>query len=226
MKLHILVEGQTEEMFVNEILRPFFNDYGIHVIPIIISTKKLRDGTKFKGGLSNRNYSSFESDLRKLIHSTPDGLVTTLIDYYALPSNFPKYGERLKLKTQIEKVQFLEAELWKDMGSPNNFRPYVQLHEFEALMFSSKTGFQANIEATHPALGNLCSIVDAYPNPEDINEGSTTAPSKRILSHYQSYDKVVEGNLIITDIGIDVIKGKCPHFSEWIDFIIEYSETH
>jgi hypothetical protein len=148
MQVNILVEGQTEEMFVKEQLQPYFADHDLTFTPIIISTKRQRNGTKFKGGVSS--YGSFKADLQRIINSTPHGLVTTMIDYYGLPTSFPGYAQRVNLPTQKEKVEFLEQELWNDMGSFPNFIPHIQLHEFETLLFSSKDGFNGNV--ANPAL--------------------------------------------------------------------------
>ena len=71
----------------------------------------------------------------------------------------------------------------------------------------------------------LCEIIKNYNNPEEINTGSETAPSKRIINilekHRQKYDKIAEGNLIAEEIGIDKILEKCPRFSSWIAILIE-----
>jgi len=220
MQLNILVEGQTEETFSKEILSPYFGAHGINVTPIIISTKRLRNGIKFKGGLSDSNYNSFEADLKRLIHSTPHGLVTTFIDYYALPTSFPGYANRVTQPSQIHKVQFLERELAKALDDPGNFIPHIQLHEFEALLFSDMQGFEAIIEDDGNNLAGLRGIVNSHNNPEDINEGALTAPSKRILSFHPRYEKVVEGNLIALEIGIEKFIEKCPHFRKWTEEII------
>ena len=225
MQLNILVEGQAEEMFVNELLAPYLKNWNINVTAIIVTTKRMPSGLKNRGGLTAHNYSNFISDLARLIPSTPHGLVTTLIDYYAIPELFPGYEQRHAQGKAINGVRFLELELSKSMGSPRNFLPYIQLHEFEAMLFSSKAGFEANLPTSDPALAELSGIVDIYPNPEDINEGPTTAPSKRILHHYPGYNKVVEGNLMLSEIGIPAIKEKCPHFSDWLDKILAFAEA-
>jgi hypothetical protein len=224
MQLNILVEGQTEETFSKEILSPYLAERGINVTPIIISTKRLRNGLKFKGGLSDSNYGSFEADLKRLIHSTPHGLVTTFIDYYALPTSFPGYEDRLNIPTQIQKVRFLEGELAKTIGDPQNFIPHIQLHEFEALLFSDMKGFEAIIDDDGQNIAGLRGIVASYGNPEDIDEGHSTAPSKRILTLHPRYEKVVEGNLIALEIGVEKFIEKCPHFREWTEKIIDYSK--
>lgn len=112
-QVNILVEGQTEETFVKELLYPYLFEYGITINPVIISTKRIKEGGKFKGGLSNSNYDHFINDLKRLINSTPHGIVTTFIDYYRLPSKFPGYDERLKKPPNSRKFYFLKTNFSK-----------------------------------------------------------------------------------------------------------------
>ncbi|MBL0107434.1 MAG: DUF4276 family protein [Ignavibacteria bacterium] len=69
--------------------------------------------------------------------------------------------------------------------------PYIQLHEFEGLLFTKMDGFELI-----PAINNdpikiseLQEILINYPNPELINEGSITAPSKRLSNIIPGYRK-------------------------------------
>ncbi|MBN8706470.1 MAG: DUF4276 family protein [Bacteroidetes bacterium] len=218
--VNILVEGQTEEQFVKLVLYPYLLSKHITLVPIIISTKRLREGGKFKGGLTNSNFDNFIDDLTQLLRSTPHGYVTTFVDFYALPSRFPGYQERLGKRTQLEKVEFLEQKLAEHLGSPTNFIPYIQLHEFEALLFSDKSGFENLVSPSDAKLEKLKAIIDSYPNPEDINEGAETAPSKRILANYPGYNKVVEGNMLAIEIGMDKLMEKCGHFRAFIEKLI------
>jgi len=69
----------------------------------------------------------------------------------------------------------------------------------------------------------LDKIISEYPNPEDINDDPSTAPSKRLKNNQliKGYNKVIDGNLIILETGIDTILQKCPRFSKWVETIIE-----
>ena len=49
----ILVEGQTEETFVKEVLNPYLNQYDRHLSPTIINTKIVKGGKNHKGGIDN-----------------------------------------------------------------------------------------------------------------------------------------------------------------------------
>ena len=55
-----------------------------------------------------------------------------------------------------------------------------------------------------------------FPTPEDINDNSETAPSKRIVKVISQYEKVVYGSLIAMEIGLDAIRAECPRFSDWL----------
>ena len=57
-------------------------------------------------------------------------------------------------------------------------------------------------------------IVSHYPNPEDINGGATTAPSKRLLDIFD-YNKAADSADILEIIGLDAILNKCPRFAAW-----------
>lgn len=219
MIINILVEGQTEELFIKDILAPYLLDKGIFMTPTIINTKIVKDGANFKGGLSNRNYGKFINDIKRLINSTPHGFVTTFIDYYALPTKFPNFEDRLTFNTSIAQVEFIEKKLSEYINS-ENFIPYIQIHEFEAFLFTEKSGFENNIEPSDGNISNLIQIINDYNNPEDINQGQATAPSKRIEANYKSYQKMLEANMMILDIGLEIIIDKCPHFKSWIDLLI------
>ena len=96
--------------------------------------------------------------------------------------------------------------------------PYIQLHEFEALLFSSDVGFKK--ELSPKEAGKLSKIVEDYPNPEEINSSPEGAPSKRILAVVSYYDKVFHGNLIAGAIGIKVILERCPRFRAWVERLV------
>ncbi len=51
-----------------------------------------------------------------------------------------------------------------------------------------------------------------------INDGETTAPSKRIIQFIPSYKgaKVSVAPLMVEKIGLPTIRSQCPHFDEWL----------
>ncbi|MCC6366142.1 MAG: DUF4276 family protein [Bryobacterales bacterium] len=96
------------------------------------------------------------------------------------------------------------------------FVPYLQLHEYEGLLFSDPAAFADAIG--QPKLSKELEIIrSSFPTPEDINDDPNRAPSKRILDIYQAYQKVIDGALAAERIGIDRMRAECPHFRDWLE---------
>lgn len=64
-----------------------------------------------------------------------DVYFSTMFDLYALPNDFPKFEEAKKCADVYRKVEVLEEAFKEDIGD-YRFLPYIQLHEFEALILS------------------------------------------------------------------------------------------
>ena len=98
-------------------------------------------------------------------------------------------------------------------------RPYVQMHEFEALLFSDISKFERLGDSwNNESQTRLQRICDDFKSktPEDINNSAQTAPSKRLHAIFPGYSKIDDGPLIAEDIGLDTIRSKCPLFDQWI----------
>ena len=65
-------------------------------------------------------------------------------------------------------------------------------------------------------LSAICDEVNDK-NPERINDGKETAPSKRILSIFPNYKKTSDGPAVVESIGMKTLKEKCQHFREWVE---------
>lgn len=205
--IYAVVEGQTEEKFIKDILNPYLEDYGKFINPIIVKTK-----TGHKGGITE--YKPIKKDILSLLRYQ-NVYVTTMIDYYGLPSDFP--GMQTRPKGDIyQKVSHLELEFHRDINH-ERFIPYIQIHEFESLLFSDIQVFRPEIQKF------LHKIVNKFPNPEEINDNPNTAPSKRIEQVYKkaglTYNKLL-GVEILKRIGINTLKSRCQHFRDWIDKLI------
>lgn len=212
-RLFIIVEGHTEEEFVNNTLLNYFISKNIYdVRPIKIQTSK-----GHKGGFVN--YTHLKNDINNLLKSQSDILVTTLVDYFKIPANVPNYFESMKLTSSQLKVEQLEKAI-KDEISDERFIPYIQLHEFEALLFASNKGFKSIWSSKSKVIKNIDEIINSYPNPEEINDNPETAPSKRLINIINDYDKIFHGNYIAQEIGIETIIAKCPRFRNWIESLV------
>jgi len=211
-RLYIVVEGQTEVEFVESLLVPYFQQFGIYsVIPVIIHTSATG-----KGGLVN--YAHLRNKVEDLLRTgSKEIVVTTMVDFFRCPE-LPCPEKWKNICNHKEQVAEMEKCIAEDIND-SRFIPNIQLHEFEALLFSSNKGFEEYF-SKEEALKTQA-IIDLFANPEDINSTPQGAPSKRLLSIKENYEKVVEGNLIAMEVGIIDILSKCTRFRAWIDKLIE-----
>lgn len=214
-KILILVEGQTEEMFVKTVLNPHLESGGGCAIPKIVATKFVKRGTQFKGGIPA--YDRVRPQIMRLLNDSSAVSVTTFIDYYALPESFP--GKKTIVgSTPIERVKHLEEQLLLDIGDTRRFVPYYSLHEFEALLFASP-GIIAETLTLPEKVKDLSLICSQFPSPEDINDNPDTCPSARLRTLFEDYQKTLHGSLITKRIGLSIIRQKCAHFNEWLTLL-------
>jgi hypothetical protein len=213
-RILISVEGQTEETFVKEVLRNHLSNFNVYPDPIVLNTKVTKQGNKFKGGLLS--YSQARNDIRRLLLDTNAVAISTMYDYYHLPNDFPGYST-LPNGNCFLRIQHLETEL-RNSISNYRFKPYFQIHEFEALLFVD-TKVTASMFPERCAERELNRIKSSFNSPEEINDGPTTAPSKRILNIFPNYNKELFGSLITLTIGLDSIRNQCQHFNEWLTWL-------
>jgi hypothetical protein len=127
--------------------------------------------------------------------------------------------ESQKIADKEERMSFLEDAMLDDIDPKlrNRFVPYIQLHEFEALLFSEQEVFDNSFEKNEFLDYNyLVETIKKNSNPEMINDGNETAPSKRLAKIIKDYSKVVYGSMLTHDIGLDKIRSKCSRFNNWI----------
>ncbi len=216
VRLIFIVEGQTEQEFIKKVIYPYFLEYHnfSNIDVFCIETSQ-----GHKGGLTK--YSHLQKDIKKSLKG--DVLVTTFLDFFKIPPSIPDYNI-MRQKTNIDaKIDTLEQGMAADINN-YKFIPYIQKHEFEALLFSDNCGFEELYD--EPAIyAATAAIIAQYPNPEEINNNPATAPSKRLekilKDNGERYDKVTEGSLIAEDIGMDKILAKCPRFKAWIELLAQ-----
>ena len=225
--IHILCEGPTEQGFVNEVLRPYLIENGMtSVTSVIVSTNKKLNA---QGGMSS--YTHARTDLNLMRKSNPDSIYeshifTTMFDFYALPNDFPGYEEAASIKEPYAHVNSLEQSFANAIND-SRFIPYIQLHEFEALIFCGIDHLVKIYPKCKQSCEQLATVLQKSGNPELIDNGPTTAPSKRIIkaiegSKKYKYNKPTTGKSVAKEIGIDELRAKCTHFNEWIEKLINY----
>jgi hypothetical protein len=218
----ILVEGQTEERFVKDVLGPHFYDQQLFFFPTILVTKRVKDGPNFKGGVTN--FAKFQNDTRRLLASAGDALVTTLLDYYRLPVDFPGMESRPLQGTALQRVTHVEAAIAQHFNLQSNFLPFLVLHEFEALLFSSPEELPRALYGSDKQ-GEFQAIRAGVATPEEINERPEFSPSKRIVAMFPAYKKTLHGPTTIARIGLERICEECPHFNDWTRRLQAFAEA-
>jgi len=212
IRLYALVEGQTEETFVNLVLVPALRMKGVLMTPTQITTG--RKEIAFKGGISG--YKEVKSNLNLLMRY-PESWFTTMVDLYALPDDFPGYADCKRRGDPLLRVECLEQRLKDDVAHPR-FIPYIQLHEFEALLFSDPSQFERAFPGASPSvIRNLAKVLRRFPTPEHIDD--RRPPSKRIQDLLPDFRKTVAGVQIAERIGLAELRRQCAHFNQWIDRI-------
>jgi len=214
-RLIIIVEGQTEEEFVNASLRNYLKDKGLYSISAI----KIQTSKGFKGGFIK--YAHLKNDIQKILREA-NVIVSTFLDFFRIPVSVPNYLDMDKFPNIDDKIDILLKGMGNDIND-SLFIPYIQKFEFEALLFSSNLGFEEMYD--EPKITQATqNIIDNYGNPEEINNHPNTAPSKRLIKilaeNGEKYDKIIEGNLIAETIGMETIIEKCPRFKTWLEMII------
>jgi hypothetical protein len=209
-QIYLLAEGQTEERFVKTVLASHLRAFELHVEPVIAQTKRTASGAKHRGGINS--WHKVESDLRRLLGASHAVAVTTMIDLYALPPRWP--GCPLGIQPARDKVAVVETAMAAAIND-RRFLPHVTLHEFETLLFAAPDACAD--WAGEPQLEKaLRTAVTQCGEAELVNDGSDTAPSKRLRRAWPSYAKTVDGPGLVDEIGLPRLRAACPHFDAWV----------
>lgn len=214
-RIIIIGEGQTEQVFCQKVLQPYFNQ-----MDIFIETPTIK---KSGGGIV-----SWPALKRQIENHLLDKevIVTSLLDYYGIEPKhlFPKWTESLTIPNKNDRLDFLKQAMLEDI-SPNarhRFIPYLQLHEFEGLLFCSQEIFDDFYEKNEfKDYAYLVETLNRYENPEMINDGKETIPSQRLARIFVSYSKKTKGTELALLLGLSIIRDKCPRFNAWIDQLLK-----
>lgn len=220
IRLNMIVEGQTEEHFVKNVLEEYLARFGIGVTARCVETSRDKKcGRIYRGGLLS--YEKAKKDIIRWLREdkNSDARFTTMFDLYALPDDFPERQECIGISDPQERIARLEQAFDDDISDPR-FLPYIQLHEFEALVLvdPQKLGLFYPEKTARSKIDRLSKLVKEKFNgkPETINDGPETAPSKRIIKEFEDYNKVIVGAGTVKEIGMERLLEKCPHFAQWI----------
>lgn len=209
-RLHLLVEGQTEESLVRDLFAPHLERHGWWVSLSVQRTKRVAGGPDHRGGVTS--WVKIEREIRRLLDDR--GLtVTTLFDYYGFPDDAPGMVDRPG-GTPTEQVEHVQAAMAEKIGD-RRFRPNLVLHETEAWVFAAAD--ELGELRGNPELTDLLrrDCVEAG-GPELVNSCRDRAPSKRLLSYLPDYGKLLDGPLAICELGLPGLRAGCPHLDGWL----------
>ncbi|MGB4466509.1 MAG: DUF4276 family protein [Azovibrio sp.] len=206
IRVCIVCEGQTEVEFVKSCLAPYLRGSQVLAFPSLLQAPS----GKHRGGrVTVERLVKFMSHQ---YHQTDR--ISTLLDFYG----FQDRAGRTRAQLEADIGAAARCRITKGYD-PRYVLPYVQMHEFEGLLFTNPADFEwAEDGWSEDVKAALIAVAQAFPNPEDINDSPETAPSKRILHIFPdgTYSKTEHGPLIAESIGMDAIRAKCPAFSEWV----------
>lgn len=211
-RLLVLVEGQSEEVFVKRTLTPHLQNYGVYVqSPKILWTKRLASGGGYRGGASS--WHQVRRDLSAL-STDANAWITTILDFYGLPDNTPGMMDQMQESNAQNRVLAVQMQLGASINH-QRFIPFLALHEFEAWIFSDPQVVENHF--TRPQLADqMRDVVQKTGGPEMINHGASTHPKARLRHLIGSYKETADGPTLIEKIGLKTIRGACPHFDRWL----------
>lgn len=206
-RLIIICEGQTEREFCQTVLAPELLKHGVSTDAPLIKHSH--------GGVVPWTFikDQIERHLKQ-----DNAHVSMLIDYYGIKDafGFPGWEEAKAIADKTDKMHFLFQKMSEDIAAPLRYRfiPYMQLHEFEGLLFSNVSVFNDNFP--YVDITPLQDAVNSFGTPEMINNSAATAPSKRLIKVIPEYDKVLDGSFLAMEIGLSTIRSHCPIFDGWV----------
>lgn len=210
----IICEGETEREFCKNVLAPHLIHLNIFIQAPLIK--------RSMGGIVR--WSILKKEIETHLKE-PNAIVSTLIDYYGLYQkyNFPSWPDGEKIPNKNDRMDFIENAMKEDIADAisHRFIPYLQLHEFEGLLFNEIQLFYDQVpKAELVGIEELKKTFADYDNPEMINNSRETSPSHRLERIIKGYNKPLYGHYFAEAIGIDKIRKKSPRFNDWIEKII------
>lgn len=191
IRLGISVEGPTEREFVSRVLGPHLSQFNVWTRAVDMGGNVSLDKIR---GILPALLGNFDH-------------VSTLYDFYG----FKRRGGLT--------VDGLQMAISEQVTEERRHRliPYVQLHEFEALLFAVPEYTVSALGGSDNHLSILREAVNSCGSPEAVNDSPQTSPSHRLLSIFGSaFDKKLHGPQIILTAGLAAVRAECPRFDSWI----------
>jgi len=157
------------------------------------------------------------NDIRRWLKEdqSGDARFSMMVDLYSLPSDFPGYDEAMKHDDPFQQARILEEAL-KEEITDIRFVPYLQVHEFEALVLAEPLRFADWFDHAQGKAAALVKECEPFPSPEHIDHGQHSHPKARVRRHFPDYDENLHGPLLAADIGLHKMRAECSHFNGWL----------
>ena len=208
-----IVEGKTEQIFIERVLAPYLAFKNI----FITATQVSKPGQK--GG--DVKFSRTLKDIRNHLKQRSDTYVCTFVDYYGI-KEWPGVdvlaansspADIARIVNQASRTAVLEC--YPELQIEKRYMPYFAVHEFEALLFSDSEVLAAKLGID---LALIQAVLDTCGEPEAINNGPQTAPSKRLDAWCDGkFKKTTTGIAIAEAIGIPTLREQCGVFNAWLN---------
>ncbi|MDP1591153.1 MAG: DUF4276 family protein [Prosthecobacter sp.] len=143
MRVHIICEGLTVETFVNEVLGPYLTRHEVFLTAALVGKPGHKGGAVTTARMTR--------DIKLRLLGDRQAWCTTFFDFYGLDSQFVGKAEARLRNSYREKAQVIEAALREqvlantDDSAIRRFIPYIQMHEFEGLLFSAPAKLAAGL---------------------------------------------------------------------------------
>ena len=210
-----VVEGRTEQRFVEEVLAPYLANRGVFMTATQVRKKGQNGG--------DVRFARVRTMVHNFLKQRSDTIVVSFVDYYGI-SEWPALDEVRRMvnaspcsiaeKLNSAAIAEVQSEfVYIDVSK--RYIPFMAVHEFEALLFSDADvlAFELGIP-----LSTIATTLKEFSSPEAINNRPETAPSKRLEkwtgNHYR---KTAQGIVIAQKIGVDKMRAACPNFNEWLN---------
>lgn len=211
--VYIICEGPTEVRFIKNLLAPSLGNRSIFLHPVTIGSQRSKGG--------NVTFDRLSNNVRRQLYNNRQSYCSTLVDYYGLDSRFPGLESAVTKSNLSGKAQAVVNGLVTALSQSidpdplRRFIPYIQMHEFEALMFSDPSTF-ADAIGRPDLRTEFATICRQFETPEHIDNSPDTAPSKRILALCPEYEKPLMGERAARAISLKKIRQECPLFDDWL----------
>ena len=209
----IVVEGRTEERFVEEILQVFVGN-DVWLRPIVAHTKRIAGRKAKRGGAA---WTHYRSHLRSLCSQPQWWAVTTLIDLYGFPADI-QLAESLGTSGGHAAAAQLCEVMAREIGD-TRFLPFVMVHEFEALVIAAGARLPSVFGKARAAHEFQKLLAEHDGNAELIDSHPHSSPAARVEGIIAEYSKVRDGIDIIERAGLRSCLHACPQLAEWIEWL-------